>query len=478
MNDISSIHTENTRAERDLKQHALATEAVARGDMAGAMNILIDLASHESPCWQVYNDLGALALATEDLESAETMFIEAISRQAPIDTQLHLAKTLYLAERHEEALNAIGPVLRADGGNIAAHALIREIIGKIRHLSPVAWAKLVSELRQLTPELRAKLDGFDDATAENAQLRQEIQRLTEQVKMLRNLLQGAGGGDSLAASWLAIRESSDEEWLAALLDSVEQPVFKGFLMPGFPEEYIQIGMVGSSNQTALREGFNFYRTVRKICQKDGVQWDIDSQLLDFGTGWGRYARIFVRDFRPDNVYGIDVDPGFIDICKKTFPFGHFSVTPTLPPCGLETGKFDLIIGYSVFSHLAEHVANAWIGEFARLLKPGGHIAITTQGKSLIRVCAEHRKNNEHKHVWHKNLAESFVDTEACEQAYDRGEFLFSATGGGEHRAASVYGEAIIPKKYVEKHWSNNFELVAFLEPDPLPQALIVLRKIG
>lgn len=464
------------RTTQDLEQHAQATAAIAQGDMAGAMTILIDLATRESPCWQVYNDLGALALANSDLESAETMFIEAINRQAPTETHLHLATTLNLAGKHEEALNAIGPVLRSDGGNVSAHALVRETLGKLKNISPVVWAKLVSELRHLTPDLRSKLDGFDQATAEAERLQRENHRLAEQVQMLRGLLLDSRGSGSATESWLAVHETSEDEWQTALIDSVDQPVFKGFVMPGFPDERIQVGMVGSSNQTALYEGFNFYRTVRRICERSGAHWDTSSRLLDFGTGWGRYARIFVRDFRPDNIYGIDVDPSFIELCKKTFPFGNFSTTPSLPPCGLDYGKFDLIVAYSVFSHLAEHVANAWIAEFEKLLKPGGYIAITTQGKSLIRVCEEHRKTTEHQHIWHQKLAESFLDAAACEAAYERGEFLFSATGAGEHRPSTVYGEAIIPKKYVERNWSDKFELVEFLEPDPLPQALIVLRK--
>lgn len=476
MSQPSPLAADAGRIEADLEQHAQATAALARGDLAVAMNLLIELASQESPCWQVYNDLGALALVNQDLESAETMFIEAINRQAPIDAHLHLAKTLLLAGRPEAALEAVGRALRLDGSHVEAHVLVRETLGKISQLSPVVWAKLVADLRQLTPELRDKLDGFDQLFAENTRLKDENRKLAQQLQLLRDLLTESRDAGSTAASWLAVRETSEDEWLIALLDSVEQPVFKGFVMPGFPAEGIQVGMVGSSNQTALREGFNFYRTVRQICTKNGADWAGDSTLLDFGTGWGRYARIFVRDFKPDNIYGIDVDPGFIELCKKTFPFGHFSTTPALPPSGLEHGKFDLIIAYSVFSHLAEHVANAWIDEFSKLLRPGGHIAITTQGRSLIRVCENHRQTKEHTHIWHQKLAESFLDAEACERAYDRGEFLFSATGAGEHRPSTVYGEAIIPRKYVEKTWGDRFELVEFLDPDPLPQALIVLRK--
>lgn len=468
---------ENKRQESDLRVHARATAALAAGDEGAALQVLVDLANQGSPCWQVYNDLGAIALMNGDLESAEVMFHEAISCQAPVETHLHLATTLNLVGKHEDALVAVGPVLRTDGTNAAAHALIRETLGKMAQLSPVTWAKLVSDLRYLTPDLRSKLDQFDEAVAENRQLKEQNKLLRQQVQSIRDaLVDHRSSPEALSTAWHALRSTGEKEWLDALLDSVEQPVFRGFLMPAFPDESIQVGMVGSSNQTALREGFNFYQTVRKICTGHGAHWNEESHLLDFGTGWGRYARIFVRDFHPDNIFGIDVDPDFVELCKKTFPFGNFSTTPALPPCGLEHNKFDLIVAYSVFSHLSETLANAWIEEFYRLLKPGGFIAITTQGRSLIRVCEEHRKTKEHKHLWHKKLAESFTDAEAAERAYDAGQFLFSATGAGEHRPSENYGEALIPRRYVEMNWTRRLELVEFLDPDPLPQALIVLRK--
>ena len=84
-----------------------------------------------------------------------------------------------------------------------------------------------------------------------------------------------------------------------------------------------------------------------------------------------------------------------------------------------------------------------------------------------------------KHIlpWHKKLAASFVDAAGCLAAYDRGEFLFEATGGGDVRPSTFYGEALIPEGFVTRHWSQYLEPLAFIDDrGQLPQALIVMRK--
>ena len=87
-----------------------------------------------------------------------------------------------------------------------------------------------------------------------------------------------------------------------------------------------------------------------------------------------------------------------------------------------------------------------------------------------------RQTPSHESVWHQYLARSFLDRDQALRDYDAGKFLHSATGGGEHRPSSFYGESIIPRAYVEQHWTRDLELVDFVdEPTRLPQALIVLK---
>lgn len=126
--------------------------------------------------------------------------------------------------------------------------------------------------------------------------------------------------------------------------------------------------------------------------------------------------------------------------------------------------------------LAEAAATAWIEEFARILAPGGMIAVTTRGRRFLEYCEHIRHSGEITHPWHLKLAESFIDLEASQAAYDRGEFLYSATGSGSARQSSFYGEALVPPGFVERVWSRFLKPVANINDGRLPQALSLMRK--
>lgn len=79
--------------------------------------------------------------------------------------------------------------------------------------------------------------------------------------------------------------------------------------------------------------------------------------------------------------------------------------------------------------------------------------------------------------WYKALAKSFIPIENAKQEYDDGKFLYSSTGGGGPRDKSFYGEALIPKKYIEQKYAPFLTLRDFFDdPSKLPQALFVMQK--
>lgn len=479
--DSDNINAKLQSDPDQLAHIALAQAAMTQGNLAEAFELLRELVEQGSNLWQVYHGLAAIALTQNDLAAAcDLLTIAADQRDAPTHVVRQLANLIAATGDTQKALATLSPLIRADPADADLLAQVREIVGAAPSLSPVAWARLVSDLRAPTPEQKEQIVSIEIKDREILTLTAENRRLAEVIDTLRaelRLPRIERWNSSASDVWDRIHDLDDRTWLNALLGSVDVPSYRGFPMAGFPPEALQIGMVGSSNQSALREGFNFYRAVRDICSKHGQNWNGEGKLLDFGTGWGRYARIFMKDFRPKNVTGVDVDESFIRICRETFPYGHFETVPALPPSELYECSFDLIIAYSVFSHLAEHAATAWINEFARILRPGGMVAVTTQGRSLLQVCEKIREQNEHDHPWHRHLARSFTDRAACEAAYDAGEYLYSATGGGDVRSADFYGEALIPRGFVERHWCEAFELVEFIDDRGfLPQALIVLQK--
>jgi SAM-dependent methyltransferase len=287
--------------------------------------------------------------------------------------------------------------------------------------------------------------------------------------------------DAAHASAVALHKlalgSSDREWLELNIQGISEPMIRGVRMPGFPEEQVQRGMVGSAGEVALREAFLFWQEAKGFIERFSVRSLGESNVLDFGSGWGRYLRLFLKDTPPAQLAGVDVDPEFVSLAARLLPGVRFSVVQPLPPTSLPSGHFDLIYAYSVFSHLSEPAHQAWITEFERILNPGGLLIVTTQGRHFIEFCARLRQAGTFESDWHRALARSFVDPEQSRRDYDQGRFLYSGTGGGGPRDSSFYGEAIVSPAYVRSTWNNRFEILDFVDDvRRCPQAIIVARK--
>ena len=98
-------------------------------------------------------------------------------------------------------------------------------------------------------------------------------------------------------------------------------------------------------------------------------------LLDFGCGDGRYSSIISKYFKNINLYGVDIDSNLVEYCNKNIK-GDFKVNYIDPPLYLSESFFDVIIAYSVFTHLKKAKIESWFKEFNRVLKVGGVAALT------------------------------------------------------------------------------------------------------
>ena len=275
----------------------------------------------------------------------------------------------------------------------------------------------------------------------------------------------------------AFSHLTDKQWLEVLIESIERPVVNGIELPGFPPEEYQRESVGSSGEKTLREAYNFYCEIKHYAEKLGHKLTQERSILDFGCGWGRIIRFFLKDVISDNLYGIDVDPEMIEFCRRLVGYGKYSVVSPLPPTDFSDESIDIVYAYSVFSHLSEPVHIKWIEEFSRILKPGGILIATTEARYFIEYCRSLRGKRRYETSWHESLASTFPDTEATLKDYDRGNFVFSPTGGGQARPSSFYGEAVIPRAYVEREWTKYLEFRDFVDDqNRMWQAMIVMQK--
>ncbi len=455
------------------RQYKKAEHLMKLGDTKAARKILEDLADRQATGWEIYNDLGSLRYADGDLDGAIAALRTAVNLELSSNIALRNLATVYVAaDDIGNLLVVCQQLLRQDPDNQDFLLFLRDVmVSSNMRFDDVSW---------MSPRVEAEQLELVKARERISALEQDALALRDKSKLYDVLkpLYDARLSE-WRTTWETIHALDTEAWLSALIAGIKTNTYKGYPLPKFPPDRLQTVVMGSSNENGLIEGFRYSKIVKSCCAKHGMPLGPDMRLLDFGTGWGRYPRIFMKDIRPENILGIDVDASLIEVCRNTYPdYGRFQQVPAFPPTELAEASFDLVTAYSVFSHLSEAAASAWIQEFARLLKPGGMIAVTTQGRSFLDYCEEIRQSGgDPNQPWHKDLARSFVDVDACRAAYDRGEHLFSATGSGEVRTSTFYGEALVPEGHVRNVWARWLEPLEFIDDrDILPQALIVMRK--
>ena len=222
---------------------------------------------------------------------------------------------------------------------------------------------------------------------------------------------------------------SDKAWRRVLLDSIDGQA--SLPMPDFPPADLQAGFIGSSNRQAILEAWKFYLLMREQRRAYGLTLTQDSHVLDFGCGWGRFARMFLREVPETNIWCADSMRLALDTCRETRVPAQFVQLNQMPPSAIPTAQFDTSFAYSVFSHLSPKAHIAWVNDFARVMKPNGLVFVTTQARWFIERCRTLRENpGQIKSPWEEKLAQSFLNSEDALQRYDRGEFLYEATGAG------------------------------------------------
>src|SRR3954471_22838053 len=86
-------------------------------------------------------------------------------------------------------------------------------------------------------------------------------------------------------------------------------------LPDLPQDDVQERFTGNIGDHTLKEGWQFSTFVRDIAARHLGRPMSDLDVLDFGCGWGRISRFFIKDVAPDRLWGIDPLEPAIDICQ-------------------------------------------------------------------------------------------------------------------------------------------------------------------
>jgi SAM-dependent methyltransferase len=227
-----------------------------------------------------------------------------------------------------------------------------------------------------------------------------------------------------------------------------------------PDPALRARVHGGDAEPSFRlEGFSTFVKVRLALQRIvGKDYRDFSSILDWGCGCGRFSRYFESE--PGvALTGVDVDAGSAGWCAEHLPFGTFSTVPLRPPTPLAADGFDLVVGISIFTHLGEADHLVWLDELARIVRPGGIVAVTVHGDAtLCRLDA----------------AFGLVDTYLDPGFVDMGT---NPDLVGTAVPTEYYRNVLISHRYIRRHWSRHFTILEIVNGYiGNVQDLVVMRR--
>lgn len=180
------------------------------------------------------------------------------------------------------------------------------------------------------------------------------------------------------------------------------------------------------------------------------------KVLDWGCGCGRLTR-HLLELGCTDVTGIDIDPVNISWSHKNLSKANFELVKPDLPTTLPGEQYDLIIGHSVFTHLAELDQHLWLAEINRLLKPGGLAVVTIMGNFSAAIDSFNPKN------YNTLLRDGFLD-------------VGWQIDGVDSQKQGYYRRIFHSYDYVLDIWPNYLSIVAYLEGYSDHQSALILNK--
>jgi SAM-dependent methyltransferase len=211
-------------------------------------------------------------------------------------------------------------------------------------------------------------------------------------------------------------------------------------MPDPGEQLISRALGGADRAWFYWSGRESVRELERTLGIAGRRLDSFESILDFGCGCGRMLLWMGGLGRKCALHGTDIDAEAISWCRAHVPYAEVTVNEAEPPLPHPDGRFDLVVGHSVFTHLDEQRQDTWLGELRRVTRPGGLVVLSTHGEVALR-----------DGVWriHRRLR-------------NEGIVFIDDVFGPEYPAPDWYQRTFHAPWYVFEHWGRWFEIRAYV----------------
>jgi len=194
-----------------------------------------------------------------------------------------------------------------------------------------------------------------------------------------------------------------------------------------------------------------------------------NRVLDFGCADGMMLR-HINVPANGEAWGTDLNGELMMWCQQHLsPPYKFATTTSFPHLPFADGYFDFIYAFSVFTHICD-LAEAWLLELKRIVRPGGILYLTVSDRHTIEVLFDKYPESE--------LARQLesVEKDVAFRTSDFAFFTVNRVPGGGLEGDTGPAQVFYDTDYLAKHWSNYLEVVS-INPDAYGyQTAIVLKK--
>jgi SAM-dependent methyltransferase len=159
---------------------------------------------------------------------------------------------------------------------------------------------------------------------------------------------------------------------------------KSGLTDAQPLEHVHVMARGA---TAAAGGLYEADLIVDALKSAGIDMKNIGSALDFGCSSGRVTRVLAAAYPEIHWHGCDPNAPAIAWAEENLVGVQFFVNDDDPPLPLAEGSLDMAYAISIWSHFAPHLGLRWFEEMGRLIRPGGHLVVTTHGITSVAFYA-------------------------------------------------------------------------------------------
>src|SRR4051812_19552981 len=136
-------------------------------------------------------------------------------------------------------------------------------------------------------------------------------------------------------------------------------------------------------------GGSYYHAdlVVEALERAGAGAPAQGTYLDFGCSSGRVVRVLQAAYADAIWFGCDPIDEAIRWARANIPGVTFHRSRQEPPLPYAQHQFDAAYAISIWSHFGPTAGPRWLAEMRRVIRPGGHLVLTTQGWKTIEHLA-------------------------------------------------------------------------------------------